>query len=177
MLRVFLRGGRDAPAVPIYYLLVTVSAVCFSLSFTLNIVYMATTVGLDAFQLVLVGTVLELTCFVLEVPTGVVADLHSRRLSILIGLLLIGLGLGLQGAVPTFWAILTAQVVWGAGATFTSGAIEAWISDEAGTAQIAAVFTRGQQLQLGGTVVGVIAAGALSLVAVQLPLVVSGAGF
>jgi hypothetical protein len=68
-------------------------------------------------------------------------------------------------------------VLWGAGATFTSGAIDAWISDEAGTEQIAAIFTRGQQLQLGGTVVGVIGAGALSLVAVQLPLVVSGAGF
>ncbi len=32
-------------------------------------------VQLDAFQLVLVGTVLETSCFLFEIPTGVVADI------------------------------------------------------------------------------------------------------
>ena len=126
----FSHRRRYAEATTAYYLLTAVSTFCYALSFTLNIVYMATTVGLDAFQLIMVGTVLELTCFLLEIPTGIVADLHSRRLSVLIGFVLIGLGLFLQGAVPLFWAILLAQVLWGAGATFTSGAIKARTSDE-----------------------------------------------
>jgi len=38
-----------------------VSTFCFTLSFTVNLVYMATVIGLTPFQLVLVGTVLEIT--------------------------------------------------------------------------------------------------------------------
>ena len=34
-------------------------------------------VQLDAFQLVLVGTVQETSCFLFEMPTGVVADLYK----------------------------------------------------------------------------------------------------
>jgi len=39
----------------------------------------------------------------------------------LIGLVLIGTGIVLQGALPVFWAVLLAQIVWGIGYTFTSG--------------------------------------------------------
>ena len=58
--------------------------------FAANLIYQVTTVGLNPLQLVLVGTVLEATAFLCEVPTGVVADVYSRRLSIIIGYLMIG---------------------------------------------------------------------------------------
>ena len=72
----------------------------------------------------LVGTVLEITCLLFEVPTGIVADLHSRRTSVLIGCAVVGIGLLLQ-AVPLLVTVLAAQVVWGIGYTFTSGATQA----------------------------------------------------
>jgi DHA3 family tetracycline resistance protein-like MFS transporter len=50
-----------------------------------------------------------------EVPTGVVADVYSRRLSIVIGVLLTGAGFMIEGLFPYFEAILLAQVVWGLG--------------------------------------------------------------
>ncbi|MGH2530993.1 MAG: hypothetical protein ACRDJW_01690 [Thermomicrobiales bacterium] len=65
-------------------------ALCFSLFFTVQLIYHVTVVGLNPFQMVLVGTVLEVTCFLFEVPTGIVADVYSRRLSILVGVALIG---------------------------------------------------------------------------------------
>ena len=50
---------------------------CFSLLLSmatvLSMVYHLEVVGLGPFQLVLVGTVLETSCFLFEVPTGVVA--------------------------------------------------------------------------------------------------------
>ncbi|AKU19284.1 hypothetical protein VV02_24575 [Luteipulveratus mongoliensis] len=144
------------------------------LSTTLNIVYQVTVVDLSAFQLVVVGTVLEATCFLFEIPTGIVADLYSRRLSIIIGVLLMGAGFTLQGAVPTFWAVLSAQVVWGIGYTFTSGAWEAWITDEVGEDSVQPVFTREQQIDLAATFVGTAAAGLLGLVNVRLPIVLGG---
>ncbi|HET6743484.1 MAG TPA: MFS transporter, partial [Kribbella sp.] len=101
--------------------------------------------------MVLVGTTLELACFLFEIPTGIVADLYSRRLSIVIGFVLIGAGFLLQGLVPAFFAILAAQVLWGIGFTFTSGADQAWITDEIGVERVDRVFVHAQQFELGGT--------------------------
>src|SRR4029450_10439086 len=132
--------ARRAP-LPLYYLLAGGSALCYSLTFTLSMVYQVQEVGLSPLQLVLVGTVLEASVFLGEVPTGIVADVYSRRLSILIGLALVGCGLALM-AVPSFIVILAAQVFWGVGYTFTSGAEQAWITDEIGAARAALVFVR-----------------------------------
>ena len=82
------------------------------------------------FELLLVGTVLEGSIFLFEIPTGVVADVRSRRMSIIIGLILIGTGFAFEGAIPLFATVLIAQVIWGVGYTFISGAREAWIADE-----------------------------------------------
>ena len=60
---------------------------------------MATVVGLSPLQMVLVGTILEISAFVFEIPTGIVADLYSRRVSVIIGFALVGIGFSVQ-AVP-----------------------------------------------------------------------------
>jgi hypothetical protein len=49
-----------------------------------------------------------------------------RRLSIVIGTILIGLGFIIEGSVPIFRMIVLGQVLWGIGYTFTSGATQAW---------------------------------------------------
>src|SRR5512145_1956069 len=109
-----------------------------SLSFLLNMIFIATSVyevsvaHLTSLQLVLVGTVLEASVFLFEIPTGIVADTYSRKLSIWIGVALIGLGFVVEGIFPFFAAILIAQVLWGVGYTFTSGATQAWVTDELG---------------------------------------------
>lgn len=98
------------------------TALIFHMIFTASVVYQVTTIQLNPLQLVLVGTTLEATVFLFEVPTGIVADAYNRRLSIIIGVALMGIGFVLEGSVPRFDAILIAQLVWGIGATFTSGA-------------------------------------------------------
>ena len=95
----------------------------FAMAFFITSIYRIQTVHLDPLQLVLVGTVLEATCFLFEVPTGVVADTFSRRMSVLIGLFLLGGGFLIEGSLPLFWAVLLAQVVMGIGYTFISGAL------------------------------------------------------
>ena len=63
-------------------------------------IYFVEVVGLDALQLVLIGTALEVSAFLFEVPTGVVADVYSRRLSVIIGTILLGFGFMLAGSIP-----------------------------------------------------------------------------
>jgi DHA3 family tetracycline resistance protein-like MFS transporter len=163
---------RKWDAYRVYLILSIVSAMSFSIIFTLNMIYEAEVVGLTPLQLVLVGTTLEIICFTFEIPTGIVADLYSRRLSVIIGFFLIGIGFLIEGSLPFFWAILLAQVFWGIGATFTSGALEAWIVDEVGEARMGPVFLRGGQAAQIGAIIGIIVSVALGGIALALPVIV-----
>ena len=110
--------AKNSKAYSVYLLFRFVCSLAVSMSTVLSIVYHLEVVQLDAFQLVLVGTVQETSCFLFEMPTGVVADLYSRRRSVLIGMFLYGLGFLMEGALPWFATVLLAQVVWGCGDTF-----------------------------------------------------------
>jgi DHA3 family tetracycline resistance protein-like MFS transporter len=171
------RLRRPADPARAYYLFDAGFAGCHALAFTLVMVYQVQVVGLTPFQLVIVGTAMEVACFLGEIPTGVIADRYSRRLSVLIGLPVIGVAILLQGAVPNFWAVLVAQAIWGVGWTFISGANQAWITDEVGVDAVQPVLTRGHQLSLALTFVGTAVAGGLGLITLQLPIIAGGVGF
>lgn len=145
-----------------------------SMIFTVLAVYYVVTVGMNPLQLVLVGTVLELTVFVFEVPTGVVADTYSRRLSVIVGYLLIGVCYVIEGWAPIFFIILVAELIRGIGETFVSGAETAWIADEVGEARLATAFVRHQQFRLAGGLLGIVAGAALGTVALNLPVWLGG---
>jgi MFS family permease len=137
-------------------------------------VYFVQTVGMSPLQLVLVGTFMELTVFLFEVPTGIVADVYSRRLSIVIGMFVMGAAIVFVGSVPEAWAVIVGWSVWGFGYTFTSGAADAWLADEIGVDKVRPVYLRSAQLS---RVVALLAIGisvALGLVALWLPIVVGG---
>ncbi|MCY3717990.1 MAG: MFS transporter [Anaerolineaceae bacterium] len=149
-------------------------ALLSSLAFTAIMIYRITEVGLSPLELVLVGTVMEMVVFLFEIPTGVVADVHSRRLSMLIGAVLIGLAFILEGLVPAFGALLLAQAIWGLGYTFTSGASEAWISDEIGEEAASRAFLRGAQAGTVAGLLGIVGSILLASIQINLPIVLAG---
>lgn len=161
-------------AVPVYLIQMGAGSLFSTLVFTVNLIYQVQVAHLNPLQLVLVGTVLEGTRFLFEIPTGIVADVYSRRLSIIIGVFLLGIGLALQGVVPTFGVILLAQVVWGIGYTFTSGATEAWLTDEVGVARAGGLFLRGSQVALFASIVGVVISTAIANFYLRLPILIGG---
>lgn len=126
----------------------------FAMMFVVTSLYEATVAGLTPVQLILVGTALEISAFVFEVPTGVIADVVSRRLSIIIGYVLMGIGFLVEGLFPAFIPILLAQVIWGLGYTFTSGATQAWITDEIGENDANKLFLRATRLGLFASLIG-----------------------
>jgi MFS transporter, DHA3 family, tetracycline resistance protein len=138
-------------------------------------VYLVREAKLDPLQLVLMGTVMEAAVFVFEIPTGVIADLVSRRLSLGIAWLLQGAAWALAGATTSFGVILVAWVVWGIGATFESGAFQAWVTDEVGVEGIGRVFVRGSQASLAGGIVGVLASFAIATVSIRAAIYGAGA--
>lgn len=150
--------------------------------FTTAALYYVKGLGLNPFQLVLVGTALELTIVLLEVPTGVIADSYSRRLSVIIGCGVLGLAYLLEGSIPVFAgllpffaAVLVAEVIRGVGETFLSGATEAWITDEVGEDRVGDLFLRAERAGRLAQILGVLLSGALATVSLNLPYLVGGA--
>src|SRR3954447_17045459 len=113
---------RHSRAYYIYLILSAVTAFAGTTMFTLMAVYKVQTVHLDALQLVLVGTMLEASYFLCEAPTGAFADTFSRRLSVILGIFVLGAGFLLEGTIPTFAAILAGEVLAGLGFALMSGA-------------------------------------------------------
>lgn len=81
-------------------------------------------------RLVALAIALEVTVLLSETPTGVVADLYSRRRSLIIAQALMGIALVWAFSSTNFWLLLPAQVLFGFGWTFRSGADTAWVTDE-----------------------------------------------
>ena len=165
---------RKWRAYPLYLTMQGGLALFTGAIFTASSIYQVTVAGLTPLQLVLVGTMLELSVFIFEIPTGVVADVYSRRLSIIIGMFLIGLGFLVEGTFPIFWVILMAQVLWGVGYTFTSGATEAWITDEIGEAAAGRAFLRGNQVDQIASLAGIGLGVLLGSLRISLPIQIGG---
>lgn len=135
-------------------------------SFLLPVYYLQNA-GMDPLQLVLVDTVMQVTIFVFEVPTGVVADSYSRKLSVIIGMLTGGLCFMVEGFFPVFAFIILAEFLRAIGVTFISGAFMAWITDEIGVEKVGRVLMRANQASL---ITGIVSTGLGIWLSTLLPL-------
>ena len=144
---------RRADATRLYYVL---QVLLFMPTWVVMAVYLVQTVHLSPLQLVLMGTAMEAAVFLFEVPTGVVADTYSRRLSLIIGYFGMGIAWMLVAVVSAPFAIIGLWALWGLAYTFTSGAEEAWISDEVGVEHVGRVFLKGSRIRYIGSVTGLL---------------------
>ena len=161
-------------AVPVYLIVSVIGSAAFSMYAFIASVYRIVEVGLDPLELVLVGTVLEVAVFFFEVPTGVVADVYGRRLSLVISSTLVGAAFIVEGLVPMFLAVLLAQVLFGVGATFRSGALQAWVADELDNKGVGRLYLRGSQASRIGAIAGIGIGVSVSSSYVNLPVSEAG---
>jgi DHA3 family tetracycline resistance protein-like MFS transporter len=146
-----------------------------ALSWTTAAVYFIRDVGMSPLQLVLAGTALEVAYFCFEIPTAVVADLYSRRLSVIVAAIVSGLAMILIGLVPSPGWVITFMALWGFGWTFRSGAEDAWLADEVGRERLGASYQRGAQVARVTGLAGIGGAVGLALAHLWLPFVAAGA--
>lgn len=140
---------------------------------TAAIVYRIEDAKLLPYQLILLGTALEIAVIFFEVPTGVIADKYSRKLSVIIGFFIIGLGFLLEISSLKFLWIFIAQIVWGFGYTFISGALDAWVSDETHNEGIEQTYILGNAVSKWMTILGIIAALVFGIINIRLPMFIA----
>lgn len=158
----------------IYLFFSGISSFLFTLVFTISSIYYIEIIEMTPFQLVFVGTVLELVYFAFEIPTGIVADVYSRKLSIIMGIILTGIGFILEGVFPLYIFVLVSQVLWGIGATFLSGATEAWIADFLEKDRLELIYIRASQIGNISALIGVFVSVFMASKFIQLPIIISG---
>jgi MFS transporter, DHA3 family, tetracycline resistance protein len=138
-------------------------------------VYLVRELHFSPLQLVLMGTVMEGAVFLCEVPTGVVADTYSRRLSLIIGYLGMGGAWIVVGIVSAPWLIIALWGLWGLSYTFTSGAEQAWIADEVGVDRVGTIFLRASRFGQAGAVVGLVLQVAVGTLSLRAGVILGGA--
>ena len=149
-------------------------AVLIALAQTTCVVYYVTSGHLNPLQLVTLGTSVELSYFATQLPTGLLADLVSRRLCVITGTVLTGTGLAEQGLSPDFTNLLVGQFVIGLGAALQEGALDAWIADELDEHRMTPVYLRATQVTLAGSVLGAVLSALLATRRLYLPLLLGG---
>ena len=93
---------KKLPADLIYYIRTAVWEFNSGLIFTSIWVLYYSVMGLSLVELSILYIVITISNLVLEIPTGVLADVYSRRLSVILGGVFIGLTYVLMGTFPTF---------------------------------------------------------------------------
>ncbi|MCP3985663.1 MAG: MFS transporter [bacterium] len=104
--------------------------------------------------------------FLLEVPTGTIADRFSRKASIVSGLAMGAAAMAIYVSAPRFEVFLLAEIVAALSYTLLSGADEALVYDsleaDGRTDEASRVFARIESFKLAGIVLGALGGAALA---------------
>ena len=168
---------RNRGASFVYILLSGASSLFYSMLLTIELVYLIKVVGFDPLQLVFIGTIRQSIGFVFQLPTGVLADMYSRRWAVILGLLLIGIGYLMEGAIPIVAVVFLAQVLIGLGVTISDGADAAWIADEVDAEQVGAIYLHAAQIGSLTSLLGIGISAVLVNIRINLPVVLGGSLF
>lgn len=125
------RTGRRSPT-STFNLIGVLGEVPLWAFYLVGVVWWVNDLQLSAFQLIMMGTALEVSALVSEVPSGALADRFGRGGSVLASFALMGTSLIVHVATTSYWVLLLSQVLLAVGWTFRSGADVAWLSDQLG---------------------------------------------
>ncbi len=166
---------KKLPAKSVYFIRGAVENFNSGLIFTSIWVLYFTVMKLSLVDVSLLYIVITISNLVLEIPTGVLADNYSRRLSVIIGGFFIGIAFLVLGFFPLFGVALIVGFIEAIGDTCISGALQAWITDEVGEDHVGNVFLRGSQIAIpanwAGVAFSIVLAARLNY---QTPIIIGG---
>ncbi len=136
--------------------------------------------GLDLFEINLVNVSFYVTMFLFEIPTGAFADVFGRKLSFVASCFTLATGCAVYGLSSGFWGFIVAEIIAAIGATFSTGAFEAWLVDnlkhEKQTVALKKVFAWSEFWAQGAVVSGTVCGAYLATYNMRIPWLVGGVG-
>ena len=156
---------------------------CVQAYWLLFFVRVAIDLNLSPLELVLLGTAKEVAVLSMEIPTGIVADLYSRKWSVVLAFFVTGSAIVSSGVFDSFGLLVASSAMWGLGLTFRSGAEIAWLTGEVGSTEIAErIVMKRSSMEMvaivagvsSATVVSVMTSNGTALVVFGIGLIVAG---
>ncbi len=137
--------------------------------------------GMDVLQIQMINSVFFLTVAFFEVPTGILADLFGRKISVLLSGMLLSTSMFLYGGSVSFGECLVAEAVGAVGLACMSGALQAWAVDRMNyfgrTGSLDRVFSAEQTFKSILQILGTLAGGWMGEKNLALPWFASGSVF
>jgi len=119
--------------------------------------------NLSLFQIALMASIFEASILIFELPTGILADIYGRKISVTLSALTLFIGGFIFILFPTILGFIIAEIIVGIGETLKSGALEAWIVDslkhQGMEDKVKYVFSYGKRYQAAGNLLGLILGG------------------
>lgn len=167
MFKKLLRRPQNITTIYLYLILGNTLATSFI--WGINTIFLLDA-GLSNFEAFLANGFFSLGYVIFEVPTGILADTYGRRLSYLLGALILAISTALylymwqiQGP---FWGWAFSSMLLGLGYTCFSGATEAWLVDALKATNfkghLEGVFAKGQIVGGAAMLTGSIAGGLIA---------------
>jgi|SRR3989339_511435 len=162
-----------------YLWFIALTQIPLSLVFPTYVIFLVDN-GLSMAEVGVVNFAFMIGVFLLEVPTGVVADYFGRKTSVLLGVFFHALAALVYFVSYNTIGFIVAEVMCAFGSCFISGALDAWLKDSLdlnGYGHVCGqVFTRGEMVKTLGTIIGGTFGVALALMDLRLPWIVSALG-
>lgn len=145
-----------------YYLIQFLSSLSLGIIIPVFVLYFRHR-HLNLFEVAALAVIFEGSIAIFELPTGLVADLYGRKLSVVLSLFTISVAGVIFRVSTVFWGLALAEMVQGLGETLKSGAFEAWVVDslreDGRQEKVRGVFARGVRCERSGYLLGLILGG------------------
>ena len=120
---------------------------------------------LNLFQIALLAALFEASILVFEMPTGLIADIYGRKLSVVLSALTLFASGLIFISFPSLYGFIIAEIIMGLGETLKSGALEAWLVDslkhQGKEDKVKYAFSEGKRFYSGGRLLGFVGGGYL----------------
>ena len=134
--------------------------------------------GLNLIEVNLINVAFFVMWTLMEIPTGTVADVFGRKPSYIISCALYALGMFVYAAGDSFSWFIAAEMIAAIGATFASGAFDAWVADRlkhfGHTESLAPLNAQHSLLKSGVSIVGAIVGASLYGINMAIPWALGG---
>jgi DHA3 family tetracycline resistance protein-like MFS transporter len=127
---------------------------------------------INLFQIGLLASIFEASILIFEIPTGLVADIYGRKLSVILSAFVSLISGIFFVFFPYLFGFIVAEILNGLGETLRSGALEAWLVDslkhEDKEEKVKYAFAQGTKYRTLGNLSGLILGGYLASLNMKL---------
>ena len=161
----------------IYTSLFTIDRFLVSFFGTIYPLY-ALSIGLTNFEMTLLNAVFfHFMIMVLELPTGIIADAFNKKLSVVLGFLIFGIGL-IFFFIPNFWFFALGEFLGAVGCSLVSGAFTAWLIEKTGEKESQKVIANSHfYANISGILAGLLAGYLATVIGYANIFLISGIAF